>query len=54
MDGSDLRLVAAVYAVLQYDPRAFTPRSAEAFEHHADAGKDNVRAGEQAAEWDEK
>lgn len=31
-------LVAAVYAVLQYDPQAFTLRPAERFEHRADAG----------------
>ncbi len=32
-----LVVVAAVFAVLRYDPQAFTLRSAESFEHRADA-----------------
>jgi cytochrome b len=31
---------AAGYFILRYDPQAFTPRSAESFEHRADAGAD--------------
>jgi cytochrome b len=30
-------VAVTVYAILQYDPQAFTPRSSEAFEHRADA-----------------
>lgn len=31
-------VAASVYAILQYDPQAFTLRAAEAFEHRGDAG----------------
>jgi cytochrome b len=31
-------IVATSYLILQYDPDAFTPRSAESFEHRADRG----------------
>jgi cytochrome b len=34
-----LVLATTVYAVLRYDPQAFTLRSAEAFEHRAEQGK---------------
>lgn len=37
-----LVMVGTAYAILQYDPQAFTLRSAEAFEHRADAGADEV------------
>lgn len=39
-----LAVVGAIYAVLAYDPLAFTPRSAESYEHRASAG---ATAGEQ-------
>ena len=42
-----LVLVVAVYAVLQYDPQAFTLRSADSFEHRAGAFVDHSRASEE-------
>jgi cytochrome b len=33
-----LAVLGAIYAVLAYDPFAFTPRSAESYEHRASAG----------------
>ena len=41
-----LVLVVAVYAVLQYDPQAFTLRSADSFEHRAGAVVDHSRVPE--------
>ncbi len=37
-------LAGTVYAVLSYDPQAFTLRSAESYEHRADAAGDYARA----------
>ena len=45
-----LVLVGTVYAVLRYDPQAFTLRSAEAFEHRADQGRADVRGQEEREE----
>jgi cytochrome b len=42
-----LAVAGALYAVRSFDPLAFTPRSAESFEHRADAGPADA-AGEQA------
>lgn len=36
-------LAVTIYAVLRYDPQAFTPRSAEAFEHRSAVGADYAR-----------
>ncbi len=33
-----LVVAGTVYAIVRYDPQAFTPRSAESFEHRGDAG----------------
>lgn len=41
-----LVLVATVYGILQYDPRAFTLRSADSFEHRAGAVSDHSRGSE--------
>jgi cytochrome b len=39
-------LAATVYAILQYDPQAFSPRSAESFEHRGAAAGDPAGNGE--------
>jgi cytochrome b len=39
-------LAGSIYAVLRYDPQAFTPRSSEAFEHRADAAAPSAVAEE--------
>ena len=54
-----LVLVAgAVYAVLAYDPLAFTLRSTEAYEHRADAGParedDHARRGDAPGDRDQE
>ena len=36
-------IVGAAYAIFRYDPRAFTLRTAEAFEHRADGGAGEIR-----------
>jgi hypothetical protein len=47
-----LVLVATVYAILQYDPQAFTLRSADSFEHRAAVVSDHSR-GSEGAEQDD-
>lgn len=48
-----LVVAGTVYAVLAYDPLAFTPRSAEAYEHRADApGQAPGSEAEEAGEHD--
>jgi cytochrome b len=47
-----LVLVATVYAILQYDPQAFTLRSADSFEHRAADVSDHSR-GSEGAEQDD-
>jgi cytochrome b len=47
-----LVLAGTVYAVLRYDPEAFTLRSTEAFEHRADSGTADFRGGEDREERD--
>ena len=47
-----LVLVATVYAILQYDPQAFTLRSADSFEHRAGTGIDHSRGQEDGGESD--
>jgi cytochrome b len=42
-------IAGTAYAILQYDPDAFTPRSADAYEHRANAATDLAR-GEQEDE----
>ena len=42
-----LALAGTIYAITQYDPQAFTPRSAEAFEHRTEAGGSSYRAEEE-------
>jgi hypothetical protein len=37
-----LAIIGATYAILQYDPQAFTLRSADAFEHRAGAARDHI------------
>lgn len=44
-------IAAAAYAILRYDPQAFTPRSAESFEHRA-GGNEPGRAVEESEEED--
>jgi len=45
-------VIAAVYAILQYDPRAFTLRSAEAFEHRTAAIGDHPRGSDDREKGD--
>ena len=47
-----LVLVATVYAILQYDPQAFTLRSADSFEQRAGTGIDHSRGQEDGGESD--
>jgi len=41
-----LIVLGGIYAVLAYDPLAFTPRSAESYEHRASPGHQTVPAGQ--------
>jgi len=42
-----LALAGTIYAITQYDPQAFTPRSPEAFENRTEAGGSSYRAEEE-------
>lgn len=48
-------VAGTVFAILQYDPQAFTRRSAEAFEHRGDRSAESTyrRVGEEEQEEDE-
>jgi cytochrome b len=43
-------VTATVYFIVQHDPDAFAPRSAESFEHRADARGEAPRAGREESE----
>lgn len=46
-------VAGTIYAILQYDPQAFTPRSAEAFEHRENvSGASDHDKGQRAADED--
>ena len=45
-------IVGTILAILQYDPQAFMPRSAEAFEHRTETGAEPSQAVEEEREED--